>query len=83
MIPTGYIVGLDRNDQHLVAHLYKGSMDDPGMPMCVRGWNRSGGQAYSIFRNLQGDAGICQVCLRRALQGKDGVMPRPRKTRWL
>lgn len=79
----GFIVGLDRADEHLVAHLYKGTMDDPGQPMCVRGWNRDNGFNYSIFRNNAGIAGVCKICERRALEGKDGVFPRERKTRWL
>ena len=83
MIPNGYITGLDRNDQHLVAHLYKGTFGDPGLPMCVRGWNRSDGEEYSIFRNNIGDSRICKICSRRALAGKEGVPSRKRKTRWL
>ena len=83
MIPEGYIVGLDRNDQHLVAHLYKGTNADLRLPMCVRGWNRSNGKGYSIFRGNIGRAGICYICLRRALAGKDGVSSRERKTKWI
>jgi len=79
----GYIEGLDRNDQHLVAHLYKGTMSNPGLPMCGRGWNRSDGSGYSIFRGNVGKAGICKICIRRALAGKDGVPSRKRKTRWI
>lgn len=78
-----YVIGLDRNDQHLVAHLYVGPCEDPGDPMCVRGWNRSDGNGYSIFRNCTGDAGICTVCLRRALQQREPMPSRKRKTRWI
>lgn len=77
-----YITGLDRNDQHLVSHLYYGKFSDPGDPMCVRGWNRCDGQDYSIFRNCGQDR-ICKVCLRRAAQKRDPVPSRERKTRWL
>jgi len=77
-----YIVGLDRNDQHLVAHLYKGTFSEPGLPMCLRGWNRSDGVGYSIFRN-QPCVRICKICRRRAAEGKDGVPSRKRKTRWI
>jgi hypothetical protein len=76
-----YISGLDRNDQHLVAHLYDGDFSDPGLPMCVRGWNRLDGEGYSIFRNC-GER-ICKVCEHRAAKGLDGVPSRKRKTRWL
>lgn len=78
-----YITGLDRNDQHLVAHLYVGEFDDPGDPMCARGWNRSDGSSYSIFRNNVGNAGICQVCQRRAEEKRDPVASVKRKTRWI
>lgn len=76
-----YVSGLDRNDQHLIAHLYLGDFSDPGEPMCARGWNRSDGEAYSIFRNC-GDE-ICKICLRRAEKGLLPVKSRHRKTRWL
>ena len=81
---TEYVVGQDRNDEELVAHLYKGTFSDPGLPMCVRGWNRSGGDSYSIFRNVNMGIGRkCKVCLRRATEGKDGVPSRKRKTKWI
>jgi len=83
MIPSGYITGQDRNDDKLVAHIYKGTVDEPGLPMCVRGWNRSDGERYSIFRNIVGDSGICKVCLRRAIKNLPGMESRKRKTRWL
>lgn len=78
-----YVTGLDRNDQHLVAHLYRGTFNNCGSPMCARGWNRSDGESYSIFRNNVGDAGICKICLRRAEQKKDPIETAHRKTRWL
>lgn len=77
-----YVVGLDRNDQHLVAHLYRGTFGYPGRPMCVRGWNRSDGCSYSIFRNQYGP-GICKICMRRAEKGLEPVESRHRKTRWI
>lgn len=77
-----YITGLDRNDQSLVAHLYRGSFDNPGDPMCSRGWNRLGGMSYSIFRNCGGD-NVCKVCMRRAREKRDPVKSIKRKTRWM
>ena len=77
-----YIVGQDRNEPEAVAHLYNGTFDNPGLPMCVRGWNRSDGEGYSIFRDNWTGA-ICKVCLRRAKQKKDGVPSRKRKTKWM
>lgn len=84
MIPEGYIEGMDRNDQDkVVSHIYKGTFYDPGLPMCLRGWNRSDGERYSIFRGNTSAKGTCRVCLRRALKGLDGVESRPRKTKWI
>lgn len=77
-----YVTGLDRNDQHLVAHLYTGTFDDVGDPMCARGWNRSDGMGYSIFRNSEQDH-ICKICLRRAEENRDPVPSVKRKTRWI
>lgn len=76
-----YITGLDRNDQHLVAHLYMGTFDKTGDPMCARGWNRSDGEGYSIFRNC-GDR-ICKICMRRAEEKRDPIASVKRKTRWI
>ena len=76
-----YVTGLDRNDQHLVAHLYKGTFDRVGLPMCARGWNRLNGHGWSIFRNC-GER-ICKVCLRRANMKLPGVRELDRPTRWL
>lgn len=82
MIIEGYIVGLGRDapdsqGRHMkVAHLYKGTMSDPGWPMCRRGWNRDDGTSYSIWRNNVGESGVCAVCTRRALENRDSVPPR-------
>lgn len=71
-IPEGYITGLGRDVPHpKLAHLYKGSFEDPGLPMCYYGWNR--GDRYSIWRNNIGERGICKICLKRANKGLDGV----------
>lgn len=78
----GYILGQDRNDSDVVTHIYKGNFNDPGLPMCVRGWNRESGERYSIFRGNVGDVGVCKICKRRMLAGKEGVPSRKRKTKW-
>lgn len=81
-----YIEGLDRNDQHLVAHLYAcppKKLYDPFAPMCARGWNRSDGESFSIFRGDVGAAGICQVCQRRADAKLPPVRIADRKTKWI
>lgn len=78
VIPTGYILGLGRDYPHpRIAHLYKGSFGDPGLPMCRYGWNRGGGETYSIWRGNMGQDGVCAICLRRARQGLNGVMVKP------
>jgi hypothetical protein len=79
-----YIVGQDRNEDAVVAHLYQGTYFDTGLPMCVRGWNRSDGEGYSIFRgDINAVNGVCKICKRRATEGKPGVPSRKRKTKWL
>jgi hypothetical protein len=74
-IPDGYIPGQNRThkDDPKVTHLYKGDFNDPGLPMCVRGWNRDNGESYSIWRNNISSGGICKICLRRAQKGLEGV----------
>ena len=75
-VPDGYIAGLGRDYPHPpLAHLYKGDFSDPGLPMCRHGWNRDGGESYSIWRRNTGRKGICRICLRRARLGLDGVPP--------
>lgn len=74
----GVITGQSRDtdDNHKVTHLYKGTFDDPGWPMCKRGWNREDGTEYSIWRNNVSKGGICQICLRRTLAGKNPIPPK-------
>jgi hypothetical protein len=84
-IPKGYVVGLGRDPKEPpIAHLYKGTFNNPGLPMCRFGWNRDEGFAYSIWRGNAGKEGICDVCLRRARAGKKGVQPKKRRIveRW-
>ena len=77
-----YITGRDRNEDDAVAHLYRGNFENPGNPMCVRGWNRLDGHGWSIFRNLP-DVRICKVCLRRAREKREPVKERTRVTKWI
>lgn len=76
-----YTTGQDRNEINPRAHLYKGTFDNVGNPMCGWGWNR-GGTGYSIFRN-QPLVDICKICLRRAEKKLNPVKPKERKTKWL
>jgi len=81
-LPPGYILGLGRDFPHpRVAHIYKGTFADPGLPMCARGWNRDPNrrghcQSYSIWRGCEGERGVCRICWRRTKLGKDGVEAR-------
>lgn len=79
----GYVLGQDRNDMNVVTHIYKGDFNDPGLPMCARGWNRANGKEYSIFRGNVGNVDVCRVCIRRMCAGKPGIKSRKRKTKWL
>lgn len=76
-VPEGYITGLprDTNCESKLSHLYKGDFHEPGLPMCSYGWNRDGGEAYSIFRGNIG-RGICKICMKRAKAGLSGVEPK-------
>ena len=77
-----YVVGQDRNEPKAAAHLYIGTFAEPGEPMCVRGWNRSDGEGYSIFRN-NWSGPLCKTCVRRAQEQRDPVPSRHRETKWL
>ena len=76
-IPDGYILGLGRDVPHpKIAHVYEGTFSDPGNPMCRRGYNRDDGTRYSIWRNNDGEYGVCLICIRRAKKGLKGVLPK-------
>ncbi len=77
-----YTTGQDRNESKVVAHLYRGGFNKVGNPMCARGWNRSDGHGYSIFRNLP-DVRMCKVCLRRAHAKLPAILSVERKTKWI
>jgi hypothetical protein len=77
-----YTTGQDRNEQDkVVSHLYRGTFNNVGNPMCQRGWNRANGFGYSIFRN-QPFVEICKICLRRAEKKLNPVKAKERKTKW-
>jgi len=71
---NGFITGADRSPEsdRKSTHLYKGTFDEPGLPMCHKGWNRNEG--YSIWRGNISKKGICKTCLARANKGLDGVI---------
>jgi len=84
-----YVTGVFRGDngQDMVTHLYEGDFQNPGLPMCSRGWQRKwydgNGKIedweYSIFRNNVSNAGLCAICLKRADAGLTGIKKPPSK----
>ena len=74
VLPKGYGIGISRDDrgEKTVAHLYK--LDDGtfGKPMCEKGYTH-GIYGYSIFRGHTSPKGICKTCMKRALEGLEGV----------
>jgi len=79
----GYRAGQCRNDPKAISHTYAETKN--GMfPMCGYGWNRSGGESFSVFRGSYGTHGKCKVCRKNLDAGKPPVTePFPHKTRWL
>jgi hypothetical protein len=57
------------------AHLYEIGEDSMDFldPMCRYGWNRDGGESYSIWRGNVGSDGICKLCIKRASKGLHGI----------
>lgn len=50
------------------------------LPMCIYGWNRSGGFAFSILRNNIGSRGECQLCRKNVDAGKPPAQPNNHRT---
>jgi len=58
--------------------------EDSLAPMCGYGWNRSNGEAFSIFRGSYGTEGNCKLCQRNLAAGKSPITDGfPHKTKWL
>ncbi|WP_303763786.1 hypothetical protein [Sphingobium yanoikuyae] len=79
-----YRSGEDRNEPNALTHTYAQMSDGSLAPMCGYGWNRSGGDRFSIFRGSPGTEGDCKLCRKNVAAGKlpvfDGF---PHKTKWL
>ena len=75
-VPEGYITGQNRIDSKRRTHLYKGTFDNPGLPMCRHGWNNGWNNPYLIWRNNVGPMGICKTCMKRARNNAAGVQAR-------
>lgn len=53
-------------------------------PMCGYGWNRSDGDAFSIWRDRYGTEGNCKLCQANLAAGKEPIRDGwPHKTKWL
>lgn len=78
-----YRSGQDRNEPNATAHTYA-EVDGELWPMCGYGWNRSYGEAFSIFRAPPGTEGDCKLCRRNLREGKPPLKDGPpHKTKWL
>ena len=53
------------------------------MPMCIYGWNRSDGEAFSILRGHTGQRGLCKICEKRSKLGLPPVEPARHETKWI
>lgn len=52
--------------------------------MCGYGWNRSGGDSFSVFRGLPGTEGTCKLCQKNLREGKPPVYNGfVHKTKWI
>ena len=79
-----YRSGQCRNDVYTLSHTYAQMTDGELWPMCGYGWNRSGGESFSIFRGAPGTRGDCKQCAKNIAAGRPPVMDGfPHKTRWL
>lgn len=79
-----YRAGQDRNEPNALSHTYAEMTDGNLWPMCGYGWNRSDGEAFSIFRSSPGTEGRCKLCRKNVEAGnaptRKGIK---HKTRWL
>lgn len=53
------------------------------MPMCIYGWNRANGYAFSILRNNTLSCKECKFCRKNIEAGKEPVGPSHHKTMWI
>ena len=80
-----YVEGTDRNTPNdSRSHLYARNELGDLTPMCDYGWNRSGGDSFSILRGHSSARGTCRTCRSRVTRGLPPVyVSRPHHTRWL
>ena len=79
---TFYQSGQCRNNEHALTHTYA-DVGGELYPMCGYGWNRSNGNAFSIFRNSIFSEGACKLCRKNLADGKPPVINHfTHKTKW-
>jgi hypothetical protein len=81
-----YVEAIGRNPGEELQHSHLYAVDEKNnyKPMCIYGWNRSDGQAFSIFRGHRGAKGLCKICEKRALAGLPPITGNSiHKTKWL
>jgi len=86
MIITKYVEAIGRNpgEERQHSHLYAVDENGDYWPMCKYGWNRSDGEAFSIFRGHRGERGLCKTCEKRAEANLPPVTENTyHKTKWL
>jgi len=76
--------GQCRNNENALTHTYEEFPDGSLLPMCGYGWNRSDGEAFSIFREAHGTEGDCKLCQRNVRLNKPAhAFGFLHKTKWL
>lgn len=82
-----FVEGMGRNEgeEKQCSHLYAYFDDNSYLPMCRKGWNRSDGEAFSIFRGHVGARGICKTCQKNKDAENPGVEAKQgsHKTKWI
>lgn len=79
-----FVEAIGRNPgEDLISHLYE-DFGDYYLPMCRKGWNRSNGAGFSIFRGHSGLRGLCKDCEknRRADWPAKEAIPGSHKTKY-
>lgn len=82
---VGYRRGQCRNNERALSHTYAMMENGDLWPMCDYGWNRSDGEAFSIFRSAPGSEGDCKLCRKNVAARRQPLFDGgfPHKTRWL
>lgn len=83
MTDLKYRSGQCRNNPRALTHTYC-ETEEGLFPMCGYGWNRSNGEAFSIFRGAPGTEGACKLCRKNVAAGRAPYSEGwPHPTKWL